>query len=646
MGRFRQSRRAGFTLKNAMVETERTARSHSSLFSPAIICFAVLLSYQNGLAQTAGQASDEHTIKAVPSMYKPQGDLPDGRHNCKQLYDPEIWQLNEDAQNQKDIVLGIKTGSIALDGVANTLTLTADIAKVVAEASESAGNAAAAPGTAVPGGDAPGHIAASIAEAIVSATSGIKVAAGSIKEVKIGLDAVAQGYEYSIQDLNKDAQNLKEIQIFGGLPNCGTTYNGSIVSTVPKGEAGLILKESDLYVGGEATVEGDVEVKGNVTATQVTATQGIAAHNGAIILGNPDMETYQEGITIGGGSISGAGIGGALAYTGHFSAIAIGNGAEAWNVNSLAFGAGAKAEAANTTAVGAGSRVAKEAGPGSFAGGQSMVSKGTGAVSLGYRSESAGDGATSLGAYSYALGNGAVSLGHDNVSYGEAAISAGHRSLAAGDGTVALGWGAKVTARNGMAMGTGATVTGEDSMAYGAGAQALGIRSTAMGQGTYVAAGTYGSSAIGAGAVATLSQQMMLGTANTTYTAPGINSNLSRSRQSGPLGVVTSDAFGNLASDNGALYSDVAVVKSAAAVAMSLKSPTLKNHEKFAMQLSWGGFDGANAVGFSTVGQLATEILVPNDRLSISAGVGWGQATVSGYTEDAVGGNAGVQWSW
>lgn len=310
------------------------------------------------------------------------------------------------------------------------------------------------------------------------------------------------------------------------------------------------------------------------------------------------------------------------------------------------FGTGAFAEARDTTAIGAGSRVAKEAGRGSFAGGKSLVSGGTGAVAVGYLNEADGDGAVSLGVFSYAVGSGAVALGNESTAYGRSAFASGEGANALNDGAVAMGWGAISTARNGIAMGTGAAVTGEDSMAYGAGSRAFGVRSTALGQGATVAAGTYGSSAIGAGAVATLSQQMVLGTSDTTYTAPGINSNLSRSRQSGPLGVVTSDAYGNLASDNGALYSDLAVTKSAAAVGMALKSPTLKEHEKFGMQISWGGYDGANAVAFSTVGQVATEILVPNDRLSITAGVGWGQATVSGYTEDAVGGNAGVQWSW
>ena len=46
-------------------------------------------------------------------------------------------------------------------------------------------------------------------------------------------------------------------------------------------------------------------------------------------------------------------------------------------------------------------------------------------------------------------------------------------------------------------------------------------------------------------------RKMVFGTEGATYTAPGMNSDLSRARQSGLLGIVTSDDSGNLASDNG-----------------------------------------------------------------------------------------------
>ncbi len=168
----------------------------------------------------------------------------------------------------------------------------------------------------------------------------------------------------------------------------------------------------------------------------------------------------------------------------------------------------------------------------------------------------------------------------------------------------------------------------------------------ALGTQTTVMAGLRNSSAIGAGATATLDNQMVFGTTDTTYTAPGMNSTLSRARQHGPLGVVTSDNSGNLASDNGSLYREVARVKSGAAVAMALADPTLAEYERFAVKLNWGGFDGANAVGLTTIGLLGKSVITKGDRLTISGGFGWGESSVTGYSESVTGGRAGIQLAW
>src|SRR5262245_28136885 len=106
--------------------------------------------------------------------------------------------------------------------------------------------------------------------------------------------------------------------------------------------------------------------------------------------------------------------------------------------------------------------------------------------------------------------------------------------------------------------------------------QALGSSSTALGSGAGVAPAAYNSTAIRTGATASLPNQMVFGTEGTTYTAPGMNSDLSWARQSGPLYIVTSGDSGNLASDNGALYREVARVKSETAVAMALADPILR----------------------------------------------------------------------
>ena len=84
------------------------------------------------------------------------------------------------------------------------------------------------------------------------------------------------------------------------------------------------------------------------------------------------------------------------------------------------------------------------------------------------------------------------------------------------------------------------------------GAQAnSGVGSTAIGEKGASTGSFTNATAIGNGAVATRDNQVVIGTASDTYTAPGITSAASRAAQSGPLQVVTTDANGNLASDGG-----------------------------------------------------------------------------------------------
>src|SRR5262249_30015194 len=93
------------------------------------------------------------------------------------------------------------------------------------------------------------------------------------------------------------------------LPQCNTTFNGTIKSTVPAATVGLLIQQGDAYIGGNTNVGGNIYAGGNVSATQVLASQGVSAYGGAITLGNPDLTSYQTGITIGGGSVAGAGTG-------------------------------------------------------------------------------------------------------------------------------------------------------------------------------------------------------------------------------------------------------------------------------------------------------------------------------------------------
>jgi hypothetical protein len=140
-----------------------------------------------------------------------------------------------------------------------------------------------------------------------------------------------------------------------GLPNCEAEFTG----TVKVSNGGLNVTGQSIF-NNTVGIIGNLNASQNVTATQVLATQGISAHGGAIWLGDPGGLTYSSGITLGGGALSGAGTGGAQAFTGDVSAVAIGNGASAFAVNGTAFGTGATAGTAggsgtNSTAVGANS---------------------------------------------------------------------------------------------------------------------------------------------------------------------------------------------------------------------------------------------------------------------------------------------------
>ena len=137
------------------------------------------------------------------------------------------------------------------------------------------------------------------------------------------------------------------------LPNCEAEFTGTVKVS---NNAGVDVSGQSIFRNTVGII-GNLNASQNVTATQVLATQGISAHSGAIWLGDPGGLTYSSGITLGGGALSGAGTGGAQAFTGDVSAVAIGNGASAFAVNSTALGTNARAGTntgggANSTAIG------------------------------------------------------------------------------------------------------------------------------------------------------------------------------------------------------------------------------------------------------------------------------------------------------
>jgi trimeric autotransporter adhesin len=218
-----------------------------------------------------------------------------------------------------------------------------------------------------------------------------------------------------------------------------------------------------------------------------------------------------------------------------------------------------------------------------------------------------------------------------------------------------------------------------NSSAYGSDV-AIGANSAnslAVGHNTSVGAFAPGAVAMGTdsagnGAVASLPNQYVMGTANHTYTAPGITSATSKARQSGPLEVVTSDANGNLATDGGQIFatlddhetrisknsSDISKNRAdirrnrnqinqlsnrvdenqeGVAVAMSVHGPDLVTNESFGVSMQWAGFESGNAIGGGVTGVVYRD---ETYRFALTGGVG------VGLDEGTVGGRAGGQLTW
>jgi hypothetical protein len=208
----------------------------------------------------------------------------------------------------------------------------------------------------------------------------------------------------------------------------------------------------------------------------------------------------------------------------------------------------------------------------------------------------------------------------------------------------------------------------------GNGAQAIGDGTANTAIGANASANLANSAAWGAGATATRANQQVFGTAANTYTMAGIASAASKTAQGAPTSLVTSNASGDLAaytpselglatssdvaglqSDINRLGSDVAGLQSdinrlgrrdqqlteGIATVASLAQPILLPGQHFAMRAGWGGFDDANAVGFSAAGVLANNLLRPGfGSLVLDGGVG------VGTNQGEVAGRAGMSFGW
>lgn len=252
-----------------------------------------------------------------------------------------------------------------------------------------------------------------------------------------------------------------------------------------------------------------------------------------------------------------------------------------------------------------------------------------------------GDNSSAFGTFSLASGDNSSAFGNLSTALSPLSSAFGTFSTAGGDNSSAFGANSMAQGESSTALGANSMAEGDASTAIGADAFAAGQGDTAIGEGATVTADH--STAIGAGATATLPNQVVLGTKSDSYTAPGITSSLSRSRQSGPTQIVTSDANGNLATDGGRFFDKVDESQSGVALAMAIQNPNLAGNERFGVAANWGAFEDSNALGAALMGVLGHDFVTKGDRVAISGGFGVGFSNGDG--DDVLGGRVGLQWT-
>jgi autotransporter adhesin len=286
------------------------------------------------------------------------------------------------------------------------------------------------------------------------------------------------------------------------------------------------------------------------------------------------------------------------------SSVAIGREANAGAINSVALGANSIATEPNTVSIGqpgARRRIVNVAD----------AIAGTDAVNL----NQVNDLIHNMGAVFIGIGATAVDTG---TAVGDLATA----NFAAAS---AYGFGANAAAVNATAIGTNSVASSINSTAVGAGAQATHANSTA----------------IGTGAATSAPNQVMLGSAGSTIAMPGVANPASRLAQRGPTGFVTSDSSGNLATTTFTpddLLRQDRRLKDGVALALAAGGVgTLQPGRRYALNLNYGNFDGAGAIGVGATG------LIHDGRsyaVLVNAGVG------VGFNTGVVGGRGGFSVQW
>ena len=202
--------------------------------------------------------------------------------------------------------------------------------------------------------------------------------------------------------------------------------------------------------------------------------------------------------------------------------VAIGNGAQAQQVNSTAVGDGAKATGISSSAFGQGANASNSY---AIAAGNGAQATNVYTSAFGYNAQATSNNGTAVGAnttavgQAFAGGNGAQATGNNSVAVGNGAQSSDGSATAVGDGAKATGYqssaignGAKASQSNSLAVGASATASQIYASAFGSGASAAGQYGTAIG--TNAKANTGSGTAVGGNANAEGDGSTAIGGAN------------------------------------------------------------------------------------------------------------------------------------
>lgn len=271
--------------------------------------------------------------------------------------------------------------------------------------------------------------------------------------------------------------------------------------------SGIAVAEASISASQINLPNCDADFAGTIRGYANLATaQGISAHDGAISLGNPDGVSYQRGLAIGGGAVSGAGEGelavtttpgdvaiGNAAFAGG-NAVALGSSALASGQQATALGTGAQATSNRGVAVGSGARStgdtstalgadADGTGIGSVAVGSRAEASGVGSVAIGFNAQASGSASTAIGLIARATARSTTALGEAAIASANNAIAIGGNSLATGSFSTALGQASRATAVSSLAAGQGALAESDGAVALGANAEARAEDAVALGRG-------------------------------------------------------------------------------------------------------------------------------------------------------------------